>query len=167
MLLGLVSGGAHEKTICQIARNLKIRGGYFFSRDLPKRRTASQGGRKLMRCARRRLTLARRNKNRQFKSPPNNGSLPTFRRPSPALPIARFAYSCSTTRWLLDRCLPPRAPPLKRGESPALCRGALHQAHARTVGRAGVNEALQPLPILSQVRPFDLNRAFVLSERLE
>jgi hypothetical protein len=36
MLLGLVSGGAHEKTIRQIARNLKIRGGYFFSLHSPK-----------------------------------------------------------------------------------------------------------------------------------
>jgi hypothetical protein len=44
MLLGLVSGGAHEKTIRQIARNLKIRGGYFFSLHSPKGGPPHKGG---------------------------------------------------------------------------------------------------------------------------
>ena len=42
MLLGLRSGGTHEKTIRQIARNLKTCGGYFSYLPSPERRTVSK-----------------------------------------------------------------------------------------------------------------------------
>ena len=42
MLLGLRSGGTHEKTIRQIARNLKTCGGYFSYLPSPERRTVSR-----------------------------------------------------------------------------------------------------------------------------
>jgi hypothetical protein len=42
MLLGLAYWRAYEKTIRQIARNLKTCGGYFFTPASPKRRTVSE-----------------------------------------------------------------------------------------------------------------------------